>query len=464
MLTSTPGANLVTATLSVPSGTLTLGSANLLLVNRNGTSSVDATGMLVDLNAGLQGLTFTPAAGTSGPIGLTITTNDNENTSAGGPLSDTDQITINVALPPTLSINDVAALEGDSGTKTFSFTVTLSAASTLPVTVNFATTNGTATAGSDYQSASGLLTFASGTTTQTVIVQVNGDTTVEPDETFFVDLTTPTNATIVRSRGTGTITNDDAVAVIQFSISSLTVEDTAGSLSITLTNPSELPGSVGFTTQDGTAQPAWTTCRRLAPSHSRAAKRQGRSQSGSCRARALWARRERPCVSVVLGNPSSGAVIGTPSVLTVNVQHPAGPPVGTSPAPPPPPAAPQPPDDPPSNAPRRERRGEPPRLTVQQRQEDQMTNRSSNSDVHTEGNVIAVEKAADGKSLLVSIALVRNERLVVQVPCFGDGTCYDIQAGDYLEVDGYQNGVGDPNDWFVASDGVTTWRGGHRVR
>ena len=109
---------------------------------------------------------------------------------------------------------------------------------------------------------------------------------------------------------------------------------------------------------------------------------------------------------------------------------------------------------------------EKPKETEEERQQRQHTNRSGKADVHTEGNVIAVEKAAGGKSLLVTIALVRNETLVVQAPCFGDAaniTCPDIQVGDYLEADGYQNGVGDPNSYFVG-DNVTVLRNGKKVK
>jgi len=79
------------------------------------------------------------------------------------------------------------------------------------VTVNFATADGSAFAGSDYVATSGTLTFAPGTTTQPVTVNVIGDTTPEPNETFFVNLSSPTNATIATGTGTGTILNDDAV-------------------------------------------------------------------------------------------------------------------------------------------------------------------------------------------------------------------------------------------------------------
>lgn len=114
---------------------------------------------------------------------------------------------------PTLSINNVSASEGNSGTTPFVFTVTLSAASASTVTVNFATADGTATAGSDYVATSGTLTFVAGVTTQTITVNVNGDTTPEPNETFTVNLSAPTNATVATGTGTGTIVNDDAVVV-----------------------------------------------------------------------------------------------------------------------------------------------------------------------------------------------------------------------------------------------------------
>ena len=89
------------------------------------------------------------------------------------------------------------------------FTVTLSAASASSVTVSYATANGTATAGSDYVAASGTLTFAAGETSKPIPVTVNGDTTVESNETFTVNLSGATGATIADAQGVGTITNDD---------------------------------------------------------------------------------------------------------------------------------------------------------------------------------------------------------------------------------------------------------------
>jgi hypothetical protein len=110
---------------------------------------------------------------------------------------------------PTLSINSVAQAEGDSGTTAFNYTVTLSAPSTSTVTVQYATADGTATAGNDYTASSGTLSFAPGETQKTITIAVQGDTVVEADETFSVRLSAPTNATLGTSEGQGTIQNDD---------------------------------------------------------------------------------------------------------------------------------------------------------------------------------------------------------------------------------------------------------------
>ena len=122
---------------------------------------------------------------------------------------------------PTLSINDVTASEGTGvGTTTFTFTVTQSAVSGFASTVNFATAAGTATAGAsctgtvDYVTTSGTATVPIGATTTTVNVTVCHDATPEADETFFVNLSGPTNATISDNQGLGTIQNDDNNASI----------------------------------------------------------------------------------------------------------------------------------------------------------------------------------------------------------------------------------------------------------
>jgi outer membrane autotransporter protein len=115
---------------------------------------------------------------------------------------------------PSLTINDVTVLEGNAGTVNAVFTINLSAASGQTVSVNYATADGTATAPADYTSTSGTAIFPVGTTTQTVTVPVNGETVPEANETFFVNLSGATNATIADNQGLGTITNDDVPVTV----------------------------------------------------------------------------------------------------------------------------------------------------------------------------------------------------------------------------------------------------------
>jgi Calx-beta domain len=112
---------------------------------------------------------------------------------------------------PRLTISDAIATEGNSGTTLMTFTVTLSAAQGEAVTVNYATADGTATtANNDYVAAFGTLTFAPGETTKTITVEVIGNTTPEPDKTFYVNLSgASTNVLAARGQGVGTIMDDD---------------------------------------------------------------------------------------------------------------------------------------------------------------------------------------------------------------------------------------------------------------
>jgi len=160
---------------------------------------------------------------------------------------------------PSLSIDNVTVTEGDAGTTDAVFTVSLSPASDQPVSVDFATADNTATAGADYQSNSGSLSFPAGTTSQNITVQVNGDTADESDETFWVNLSNPSNAIIADGQGAGTITNDDtASALPSLSINNVTVtEGDAGTVNavftVSLSPASDQPVSVDFATADNTA-------------------------------------------------------------------------------------------------------------------------------------------------------------------------------------------------------------------
>jgi hypothetical protein len=115
---------------------------------------------------------------------------------------------------PTISIGDAAAAEGNSGTTTLSVPVKLSAASGSAVTVGYATANGTASAGTDYTAASGTLVFRAGETEKTIPIALAGDTSIEQDETFTVELSTPVNAKIAKASATATIRNDDTAVPV----------------------------------------------------------------------------------------------------------------------------------------------------------------------------------------------------------------------------------------------------------
>ena len=160
---------------------------------------------------------------------------------------------------PTLTINDVTVNEA-AGTATF--TVTLSAASGLPVSVNYATSNGTATAGADFTSTSGTLNFAAGVTSQTITVPILNDTIFEQSENFNVNLSVPVNATIADNLGIGTIKDDatglggtdDDTPVL--SVSDVTVTegtDPYAVFVVTLSNASTTPVSVALALANGSA-------------------------------------------------------------------------------------------------------------------------------------------------------------------------------------------------------------------
>ncbi|MGI0486842.1 Calx-beta domain-containing protein [Pantanalinema rosaneae CENA516] len=166
--------------------------------------------------------------------------------------------------PPTLGelqIGNVAIAEGNTGSQDAIFTVNLSAASTETVTVNYATADDTALAGSDYTAVTGSLTFAPGETSQTIRVPILGDDLVEADETFFVNLTDPTNASITTAQGIGTITNDDFATtpiLPELSIADVSVvEGNSGTtnavFTVNLSTASNEIVTVDYATADGTA-------------------------------------------------------------------------------------------------------------------------------------------------------------------------------------------------------------------
>ncbi|MBU1099587.1 MAG: choice-of-anchor D domain-containing protein [Bacteroidetes bacterium] len=112
--------------------------------------------------------------------------------------------------PPSISVNDSSVTEGDESSVNLTFEVVLSAASGKTITVDYSTSANTATAGSDFTTIStSTLTFNAGETSKNVNVTILGDLIDEVNETLNLDLTNPTNATILDAQGTGTITDND---------------------------------------------------------------------------------------------------------------------------------------------------------------------------------------------------------------------------------------------------------------
>jgi subtilisin family serine protease len=164
---------------------------------------------------------------------------------------------LNIRPGVNVNISDAALVEGNSGTSQLQFTVSLSSASTSAVSVNYATANSSATAGSDYTAVAGTVTFNPGETSKVVTVGILGDTTVEANESFLVNLSGVVgNATIADGQGIGTITNDDVSPVLGLAINDVTVNENAGTavFTVSLSQASTSNVSVRFTTANGSAR------------------------------------------------------------------------------------------------------------------------------------------------------------------------------------------------------------------
>ena len=154
--------------------------------------------------------------------------------------------------PPSIAINDVSVLEGDSifTPNTAQFSVTLSGPSAFPINVNFAITSGTAILSDDFDPSQGTLTFQPGTTSKNLSVNVLGDINIEPDETFFVNLSQPQFATIADGQAVGTITNDDATVQLNVSLLSVAENDNRANLTVTRVGATFADVTIDYKTSD----------------------------------------------------------------------------------------------------------------------------------------------------------------------------------------------------------------------
>jgi sugar lactone lactonase YvrE len=152
---------------------------------------------------------------------------------------------------PSLTPAGVAVLEGDSGTTNAQFVVRLPHASVETISVNYATANGTATAGADYVAASGTLTFQPGELEKIIPLQINGDTADEGDERFTVNFSNPVNANINFGNNVVTIIDDDRPS-IQFTAPTYTADEGDGraTISISRLGPKTTQATVTYVTID----------------------------------------------------------------------------------------------------------------------------------------------------------------------------------------------------------------------
>ena len=199
----------VTVTNLLPAG-VTFVSANC----SQGTCTQAAgivTCNLGSISAGTSArVAFTVNAPTAGLLTNAMSVAGNETDLQPANNSAVAMTTVNPPVP-ALSISDISVNEGNVGTTSAVFTVSLLPASAQTVSVDYSTADGTALAASDYFAASGTLVFAPGVTNQTISVLINGDVNIEGNETFFVNLTNSGTTPIAISQGTGTILNDDGL-------------------------------------------------------------------------------------------------------------------------------------------------------------------------------------------------------------------------------------------------------------
>ena len=154
---------------------------------------------------------------------------------------------------PWVSVGDAYAAEGNAGNTPFNFTVSLSRAYDRAVSVDYATADGSAIAGSDYAAAAGTVTFAPGETTRTITVDVSGDRLAEDAEYFTLGVSNPSgHAAIIRSAGTGTIIDDEPQIGI-WDAANYWGDTSPFTFTVFLSAPSDEVVTVDFATVDGSA-------------------------------------------------------------------------------------------------------------------------------------------------------------------------------------------------------------------
>lgn len=173
------------------------------------------------------------------------------------PADNSATATLQSGPPLFLAIGDAAVREGNSGASSITFNLSLSATSSMPVYFRYQTFNGTAVAGVDYNTNSGLFTFPAGILSRTLSLSstIRGNTLVQSNRLFYLNLSSVTNATLLRTQVVATIMEDDfrTLTVTNIALLEGNTVLTNANLSLNLAPPSTSPVMVEYQSVDGTA-------------------------------------------------------------------------------------------------------------------------------------------------------------------------------------------------------------------
>ncbi|MBL9081910.1 MAG: tandem-95 repeat protein, partial [Planctomycetales bacterium] len=227
--------------ISVNHGTVAFGSGAA-------SQNLTFTGDVATVNQQLKTLRYTAPSSWAGPVQLTVTINDTD-TTGGGALSASK--TVDIRVRPTITVVGGSIGEGDAAGH-LAFTIALSAPTDQAVSVNYATSHGSATAG-DYESASGTLVFAPNETTKIVYVAVTSDVIAEYAETVYLSLSSAVNAVVTTNSAAGTITDDDPDPVVFVEATEVAEHVGMAVVRVRLSGVSEKSVSVNWSVGGGTA-------------------------------------------------------------------------------------------------------------------------------------------------------------------------------------------------------------------
>ena len=324
------------------------GTATVTVNRVGGSAGATSVNFVITGNTASSGGDFSPASATlnfadgetSKDVTVTIVNDDiNErdefanlflNTVNGtGALGTPTVATLNITNDdplPSIAIDDVNVTEGDSGTKLATFTVTRTGLTDRAVTFTARTVDGTANSVEDYVPVvNTVFQLGPNVSSTAVSVSVFGDTIVEPDKSFSVLLTSPSNATISRAQGTAVVRDNDTTTgppTVQLGAREFKASEGAGLVAVTVTRSgdSSSPTSVTYTTTSPSAAGSASERRDYTLSLGTlrfAAGETSKTVNIFVADDTLVEGDET--LQVVLGTPTGGAALGTPSSSTVRI-------------------------------------------------------------------------------------------------------------------------------------------------